>query len=62
MKCFTILTPIVHFKEDSYNSKAAVCKTCESTLVQEVGIPNVFRYLCSELAAINIKLQFNIEV
>lgn len=62
MKCHTILTPIVHFKEDSYSGKIAVCKVCDSTFVQEIGIPNVFRYLCSELAAVNIKLQFNIEV
>lgn len=62
MKCYTILTPIVHFKEDSYTSKIPICKTCDSTNVQEIGIPHVFRYLCSELAAINIKLQFNIEV
>lgn len=62
MKCHTILTPIVHYKEDSYSSKIAVCKICDSTSIQEIGIPNVFRYLCSELAAINIKLQFNIEL
>lgn len=62
MKCHTILTPIVHFKEDSYSSKIAICKTCDSTNVQEIGIPHVFRYLCSELAALNIKLQFNIEI
>jgi len=63
MKCNTILSPIVQFKEDSYRSKIAVCKICDSTSsIQEIGIPNVFRYLCSELAAVNIKLKFNIEV
>ncbi|XP_060854584.1 DNA-directed RNA polymerase I subunit RPA2 [Rhopalosiphum padi] len=62
LKCHTILSSLIHFKEDSYSSKMAKCRTCDSTQVQEIGIPNVFRYLCSELAAINIKLQLNIEV
>ncbi|XP_050544143.1 DNA-directed RNA polymerase I subunit RPA2 isoform X2 [Daktulosphaira vitifoliae] len=62
MKCFSILTPMIHFKEDSYASKIALCRICNSKSIQEIGIPNVFRYLCSELAAINIKLKFNIEV
>jgi len=53
---------MIHFKEDSYSNKIASCKTCDSTSVQEIGIPHVFRYLCSELAAINIKLQFNIKI
>lgn len=62
MQCHTILTPIIQFKEDSYSSKIAICKTCDSTRIQEIGIPYVFRYLCSELAAVNIKLKFNIEI
>lgn len=62
MKCRTILTTLIHFKEDSYASKVTICKTCDSTDIQEIGIPNVFRYLCSELAAVNIKLELNIEV
>jgi DNA-directed RNA polymerase beta subunit len=62
MKCRTILTPLIHFKEDSYASKVAICRTCDSTDVQEIGIPTVFRILCSELAAVNIKLKLNIEV
>lgn len=62
LKCHSILSSMIDFKEDNYSSQTAVCKTCDSTQVQEIGIPHIFRYLCTELAAINIKLQFHIEV
>ncbi|XP_050434808.1 DNA-directed RNA polymerase I subunit RPA2 [Adelges cooleyi] len=61
MKCYSVLTSMIHI-EENYTSKTAMCRTCDSNQIQEIGIPNVFRYLCSELAAINIKLQFKIQI
>ena len=39
----------------------AVCKSCKSEMVEKVALPFVLRYLTNELAAMNIKLSFNLD-
>ena len=57
--CGTLCTMTV--PSSSVNLKSFVCLECDKSKVDLVAIPYVFRYLCTELMAMNIrvKLEFN---
>jgi DNA-directed RNA polymerase I subunit RPA2 len=54
-KCGSILSPMKSAKNN--RGQQIVCKTCDSfDHIEICAIPFVFRYLCTELVAMNVKL------
>ncbi len=65
-KCQSILSPMQAPRAaDSLvpsRGNRIICKTCESTdHIDIVAIPYVFRYLCTELVSMNVKLSLGIK-
>lgn len=61
-KCETLLSPIFEKSECmEFTSNEWICKVCGTNEhLAVIDIPYVFRYLCVELAAMNIKIRLNI--
>ena len=56
--CGSILTPIKSENPSFGKRSQTTCKICKShTKISSVAIPYVFKYLCAELAAMNVKLK-----
>lgn len=51
--CGSILTPIA-------TEKGIICTGCKGADIYTVAVPFVFRYLCAELVAMNVKLTLKI--
>jgi DNA-directed RNA polymerase I subunit RPA2 len=65
-KCGSILSPMqIPISNQSLlpsRGEQITCKTCDSgENIDIVAIPYVFRYLCTELVAMNVKLRVEIE-
>eukprot|EP01156_Anaeramoeba_ignava_P017810 Anaeramoba_ignava/a90072_53.p1 GENE.a90072_53~~a90072_53.p1 ORF type:complete len:1135 (+),score=342.28 a90072_53:1006-4410(+) len=60
-KCGSVLSPLF-VRGDSVEEKSIKCLTCDSKqYIEKVQIPYVFRFLTSELAAMNIKLTLELK-
>ncbi|KNC72395.1 hypothetical protein SARC_15045 [Sphaeroforma arctica JP610] len=60
--CGSILSPVVEHGDKSDQHKTVSCRTCETTKgVETVALPYVFRYLVSEMFAMNMRLTLEVE-
>ena len=60
-QCKSLLSPILEFKSGTKKNRW-ICKLCKSTeRLSLINIPHTFRYLCHELAAMNIKLEISLK-
>lgn len=63
-KCGSIISPYLDVSKikditDAGREQCWTCKTCTSSeFIAKVSIPFVLQYLVSELASVNIKIQF----
>lgn len=54
---------IMEKSSDGHNVKCNViiCKLCNSSnMIQEIGIPYIYRYLSAELSSVSIHLKFHL--
>jgi DNA-directed RNA polymerase I subunit RPA2 len=54
-KCGSILSPYKSVTE------GMTCKICKGDHIEVIAVPYVFRYLCTELVAMNVKLTLKVE-
>ena len=62
--CGSILSPVmVRSQNTSSTSKSHVeCVTCKTSKgIEVVAVPYVFRYLCTELVAMNVRLKLEVK-
>jgi DNA-directed RNA polymerase I subunit RPA2 len=59
-KCGSIMTTM-NVNKDSDEEARVECKLCGRDQVDIIAIPYVFRYLCAELTAMNVRLRLEIE-
>ncbi|CAG2119497.1 unnamed protein product [Medioppia subpectinata] len=64
-KCCSLISPYCSAINDSYDSepkKSWKCRLCESSEhIRQIAIPYVLQYLVAELAAVNIKVKFEVK-
>lgn len=61
-KCGSILSPISYRNSSAAGNIETLCRLCESAShIDTIAMPYVFRYLATELMAMNIKVTLNIE-
>lgn len=60
MLCGGILSAFIMAGKDELEKGKPACKMCNTSKVAKVSLPFVLRYLTNELAAMNIKLMFNL--
>lgn len=60
--CGSILSPLQKTRIDAQSRSSSVsCQICESANgISTVAVPFVFRYLCTELVAMNVRLKLEI--
>ena len=59
--CGSILTPIKSENPTGGKRSQVTCRICQThTGINYVAIPYVFKYLCAELAAMNVKLKLRV--
>ena len=58
-ECGCILSPMHVSTLDQKTVECILCK--KSTCIVKVAVPYVFRYLCTELVAMNVKLKLTVE-
>lgn len=64
-RCESLIGPIMMMEKssDGHNIKrnVTICKLCNSSdMIQEIGIPYIFRYLSAELSSVSINLKFRL--
>eukprot|EP01134_Creolimax_fragrantissima_P002099 CFRG2099T1 len=60
--CGSILSPMVDHGDKSIKHKTVTCRVCETGRgVETVSVPYVFRYLVSEMYAMNMRLTLDVE-
>ena len=51
---------VMEIGRNEVTKSQAICRSCKGESVEKVALPFVLRYLTNELAAMNIKLSFNL--